>query len=174
MAIVMTTEPMQLSKASPAFVIKNPNQIENAYTITSDSEAADTLSLTGDDQIGQLKEFLKSYDMTSISTDELRKVGSRLYNSGLIDVEAFGMFIGGNLANDETGRPTDTHVKFNAIALFNERLEGYDEFLSDNPRLANQGNLKWRQGMVAANQAINAMLYFANSSHNARSIDEKA
>lgn len=60
MAIAMTTVPMQLSKASPAFVIRKPNQIENAYTITSESEAADTLSLTGDDQIGQLKEFLKA------------------------------------------------------------------------------------------------------------------
>ncbi|KTB67388.1 MULTISPECIES: hypothetical protein [Pseudomonas] len=174
MAIVWTTEPLQQSKATAAVVIKNPHEVKNAFTINTELKAAETLKLDSQKEISQLKDFLKNYDMASISTDELRKVGRRLYDSGIISGQAFGMFIGGDLANDEKGLPTNTHVKFNAIALFNERLESYDEFLKDNPKLATQDNLAWRQGMVAANQAISALTYFVNSSHNHLAIDERA
>ncbi len=174
MAIVSTTEPLQRSKATNAYVIKNPNEVKNAFTITDVSKASETLKLDTDDKLVGLKSFLKNYDMTSISTDDIRKVGRRLYDSGAIDVQAFGMFIAGDMANDEKGHPTNTHVKFNAIALFNQRLADYDAFLKDNPKLKTHDNLAWRQGMVAANQAVNALLYFVNSASSRLSVDEHA
>lgn len=173
MAIVPTTDLIQRSKATSAYLIKNPGEVKNAFTPPDESKVADVLKTGTQKEISELKIFLKDYDMSSISTDELKKVGRRLYDSGVIDVEAFGMFIAGDLANDEKGRPTNTHVKFNAIALFNERLKDYDNFLIDNPKLATQDNLAWRRGMLIANQAVGALAYFANASHDNFSIDEQ-
>ncbi|WP_032803564.1 hypothetical protein [Pseudomonas synxantha] len=174
MAILLTAEQMPYTKATNAFAIKNPEQTRNAFTITEKKVAADTLQLNDNNQITQLKAYLKDYDMTSISSDDLRKVGRTLFEHEMIDIYAFRMFIGGNLHTDAKGVPTETHVKFNAIALFNERLVEYSEFLEDNPATANEHTLRWRQGMVAANHAMGALVYFVNSSNTALSIDEKA
>ena len=113
--------------------------------------------------------------MTSISTDELKEVGSRLYDSKIIDVQAFLMFISGDGASDANGRQTNTHVKLNAIALFDEKLTDYLAFVKSNPDVKrSQGIPEYIQGMVAANRAINALAYFANSSKNDLSVEERA
>jgi len=165
----------QRSMASPAYVIRNPEQVVNKFTITEEEQAADTLELWHQEKISELKAFLKGYDMTSISTDELKEVGSRLFESGAINSRAFRMFIEGSGASDSKGRQTDTHVKFNAIALFNERLEDEIDFFEKNPRIARgDGAADYLQGMVRANHVINALAYFVNSSRNEISIDESA
>lgn len=174
MAIMLTAEQMRYTKATNAFVIKNPEQTTNAFTITKKNVAADTLQLNDNSQITKLKAYLKDYDMTSINSDDLRKVGRTLFEHDMIDIYAYRMFIGGNLHTDANGGPTETHVKFNAIALFNERLVEYSEFLEDNPAGANEHTLRWRQGMVAANHAMGALAYFVKSSNSALSVDEKA
>lgn len=173
MAIVWTSHPLQEPRATSAIVIKNPDEVKNAFTITEEPKASATLKLETSEAIKELKAFLKNYDMTAISTDELKKVGRRLYDSGAIDAQAFGMFIAGDQAFDEKGNQTNTNVKFNAIALFNQRLEDYTDFLARYPKLATQDNLSWRQGMVVANRAVSALTYFVNSSNSKISIDEK-
>lgn len=45
MAILLTAEQMRYTKATNAYVIKNPEQITNAFTVTRESVAADTLNL---------------------------------------------------------------------------------------------------------------------------------
>lgn len=45
MAIMLTAEQMRHTKATNAYVIKNPEQITNEFTITEESVAADTLNL---------------------------------------------------------------------------------------------------------------------------------
>lgn len=175
MAILLTAEQMRHTKATNPYQIKNPGQVSNQFTITEASKAAETLKLEDRREISELKNFLKAYDMTSISTDELRAVGRHLYNSELISYRSFGMFITGDGANDAFGKPTDTHVKFNAIALFNEKLEDTLAFFKKEPSLAqSEGASDHLQGMVDANHAINALLYFANSKSTDLSIDERA
>jgi hypothetical protein len=158
-----------------AIVIKNPDKVTNAFTITDESKAVDELRMWRQDELADLKDFLKKYDMTSISTDELKKVGRRLFESNIIDEQAFFIFISGDGASDANGRQTNTHVKFNAIALFDEKLEDYLAFVKSNPDVGrSQGIPEYIQGMIDANRAINALAYFANSPKNDLSVEEHA
>jgi len=175
MVITLNVSSASLTKQNDAYTIKNPNQVTNAFTITEASEAADALRLSNQEKISQLKAFLKDYDMTSISTAELKKVGRRLFDDGMISERAFGMFISGDGASDANGRQTNTHVKFNAIALFNEKLEDTKAFFKSEPLVAKQdGAMDHLQGMVDANQAVAALAYFVKSSQDDLSIDEHA
>lgn len=73
MAVLLTAEQMRHTKASNPFQIKNPEQVVNKFTITEEAKAADTLKLSKQESIDDLKVFLKDYDMTSITTNELKK-----------------------------------------------------------------------------------------------------
>ena len=147
----------------------------NAFTVTDASEAAQALKLQDEERISALKDFLKGYDMTSISTDELKKVGRRLYDEGMISRRAFGLFIAGDGASDVNGYQTKTDVKFNAIALFNEKMQDEIDYRKSEPlRSYREGAMDYLQGMVNANQAINALAYFVNSSSSTLSVNEKA
>lgn len=169
------TIPNVLSKQTDAVVIKNPEKVTNAFTITEESNAVDELRMWQQDELADLKAFLKKYDMTSISTDELKQVGRRLFDSKIIDENAFGMFTMGDGAFDVDGRQTNTHVKFNAIALFDEKLDDYLNFVKSNPDVGrSQGIPEYIQGMVDANRALNALAYFVNSSKGDLSVEERA
>lgn len=169
------TIPNVRSMQTNAIAIKNPDKVTNAFTITDESKAVDELRMWRQDELADLKEFLKKYDMTSISTDELKKVGRRLFESNIIDEQAFFIFISGDGASDANGRQTNTHVKFNAIALFDEKLEDYLAFVKSNPDVGrSQGIPEYIQGMIDANRAINALAYFANSPKNDLSVEEHA
>ncbi|TFY87377.1 hypothetical protein DYL59_18650 [Pseudomonas kairouanensis] len=172
MALVLNEAP--LTKATQAYVIKNPNQVTNGFTINDDYMAAETLKLRDQEQIAELKNYVKNFDMTSINTQDLKKIGRALYENDIINIHAYRMFIEGNLAFDEKGKQTATHVEFNAIALFSERLQDYNDFLKKHPENATKENLEWRQGMIAANHAVGALSYFANSVRSDLSIHEKA
>lgn len=175
MAILLTAEQMRHTKASNPFQIKNPGQVTNQFTITEAAKAAQTLKLNDNQEILELKRFLKNYDMTSISTDELKMIGSRLYDSQMISRRSFSMFISGDGASDAKGKQTDTHVKFNAIALFNEKLEDTIAHFKSDPAIPKrEGATDHLQGMVDANHAINALAYFVNSNSSNLSIDERA
>ncbi|MBV4455754.1 hypothetical protein [Pseudomonas azadiae] len=168
----VTTTPTALSKQTDARVIRNPTMVTNAFTLTEESKAAETLKLKQQEKIAELKTFLKDYDMTSISTYELKKVGRRLYEADLIDVNTFGMFISGDGASDENGHQTKQDVKFNAIALFNEKYEDQLAYFSTD-RYSTQESVTYiLGGMKSANQAINALAYFANSAKNTLAVDE--
>ncbi|MBA6041532.1 hypothetical protein SAMN03159398_04954 [Pseudomonas sp. NFPP02] len=172
MRVVM---PNALSKQADAFVIKNPEKTTNTFTFTEESKAVDELRVWQQTHLADLKQFLKSYDMTSISTDELKVVGRRLYESNIIDANAFGVFTFGDGAFDANGKQTNTQVKFNAIALFNEKLDDYLDFVKSNPSVGrSQGIPEYIKGMVDANRAINALAYFSNSSKNDLSVEEHA
>lgn len=163
------------SKQTDATVIKHPEKVKNSFTITEESKVIDELRTMPQRELADLKDFLKKYDMTSISTDELKQVGRRLFDSKIIDEQAFLIFISGDGASDANGRQTNTHVKFNAIALFDEKLEDYLDFVKSNPDVRrSQGIPEYIQGMVDANRAINALAYFANSSKNDLSVEERA
>ncbi|MCF5724286.1 hypothetical protein [Pseudomonas syringae] len=164
------------SKASPGYIIQNPKKVITDFTVTEESKAAKALNIKNDEQIADLKKFLKGFDMTNISLNDLKKVGSKLYDNKLIDVEAFSVFLAGRRVFDHNGKQAEKDVKFNAIALFDQRLEEQTASLGSYSDTTKQepGFVAWRQGMIVANQAINALAYFAYSSRQDLSIDEKA
>ena len=133
------------------------------------------MSLTGDSSIAALKELLRGYDFTSISTNELAEVGSILKGRGLVDVYVMDYFISGNQATDERGHQTAKDVKFNAVAMFNQKLgerlgsslEGYD-------RSTREGFNEITRGLVRVNHLIAALSYFVNSDQRDLSVSIQA
>jgi hypothetical protein len=63
--------------------------------------------LKGEGLIGDLKELIRGHDFTSISTNELAKVGSKLYESDLISEHVVCIFISGNMTTDKKGHQTE-------------------------------------------------------------------
>jgi len=177
MSAILGASALASSKQANAYVIKNPNQATNSFTVTDKGKAAATLKLSGEDNINQLKNVLKDYDMTSISTNDLAKVGILLYQNGLIDQSVVSQFISGNMAFDANGQQTDKDVKFNAIAMFNEMLSDTKEVAKANPQFGISGQDGYKaalQSLVGANQVINALAYFAKSTHSNISVSEQA
>ena len=171
MNVTLNTAP--ITNAVKAYEVKNPHQTSNAFTATDEYMAAETLKLRDKEQIDELKNLVKNFDMTSISSRDLKMLGGMLYRSDIIDFEGYELFMDGNLTADDKGRRIETHVKFNAIALFNERLEEYSTFLKKHPGDVNKFTLESRQGMVTANRALGALTYLSNSARNGLLVDEK-
>jgi hypothetical protein len=151
---------------SDGFVIKNPFETVNGFTKTTADDAIHALNLTSELSIENLKSSLREYDFSSVSGHELAMAGSLLYESGLIGDEVAHFFTSGRRAYDETGHPTGTDVKFNAIAMFNEMLVD---------RLANsEGEAKGfheiTRGLIRANRVLGALSYFANSAQSELSV----
>ncbi|WP_339470011.1 hypothetical protein [Pseudomonas sp. EL_65y_Pfl1_R83] len=174
MGMLVTNTATTLSKQTDARVVRNPTMVTNAFTLTEESKAAETLKLKDPEKINDLNIFLKRYDFTSISTNELKEVGSMLYDNKLIDDNTFMMFIAGDGASDANGRQTKMDVKFNAIALFNEKLEDNLAYFKTDRYSKPEHVAYITHRMVSANQALNAMVYFVNSPASTLSIDEHA
>lgn len=156
-----------LSMQADAYVIKNPYETKNAYTITNATDAADVLSLKSESAIGALKDMIRGCDFTSISTNELARIGSRLSELELIDEDVACVFISGNMATDKNGHQAEKDVKFNAIAMFNQKLGDNKAYARAWPMYAHQESFKIVTRMLlGANQAINALAYFASSARN--------
>lgn len=174
MGMLVTNTATTLSKQTDARVVRNPTMVTNAFTVNEESKAAETLKLKSTEKTADLKAFLKTYDMTSISTHELKIVGRKLYENDLIDGNTFSMFISGDGAFDERGHQTKQDVKFNAIALFNEKYEDQLKYFSTD-RYSKPDDVAYiLGGMKSANQAINALAYFVTSANNTLSVDERA
>lgn len=160
-----------LSMKAAAYVIKNPHETENAFTKGNITDAAGALKFDGRFSVDELRNALKGYDFTSVSTNELAKIGSMLYHNGLIGEHAVHYFIGGNMAFDEAGYQTEKDVKFNAVAMFKEMLEAR-QILGKSETA--KGFHDITRGLLHANHAIGALAYFANSSQGDLSISVKA
>lgn len=155
---------LALSKQADAYFIKSPQEIKNAHTITDGNAAASVLKLTSGTLIDELKDLIKGYDFTLISTNELARIGSKLYESDLIDGHVASKFTSGNMAVDQYGYQTGRDVKYNAIAMFNQMLEDNKAYATNWPMYAHQDSFKVvTAALLGANQAINALHYFAHS-----------
>lgn len=164
-----------LSKQADAYFIKNPHETNNAHTITDAKDAAGVLNLASDTLVGELKDLIRGYDFTSISTNELAKIGSKLYEIELIDGHVASHFISGNMAFDQYGRQTEKDVRYNAIALFNQKLGDNKAYASNWPMYAHQESFKEvTRALLGANQVINALSYFSRSTRNDLSISIQA
>ena len=74
MGMLVTNAAATLSKQTDARVVRNPTMVTNAFTVNEEAKAAETLKLKDQEKTNNLKAFLKNYDMTSISTYELKDV----------------------------------------------------------------------------------------------------
>ena len=164
-----------LSMQADAYFIKNPLETKNAFTVTSAKDAADVLRLKGEGLIGDLKELIRGYDFTSISSNELARIGLKLHEVELLDEHAMSFFTSGNMAFDKNGHQTQKDVKFNAIAMFNQMLGDNRALVREWPMYAQQESFRIvTKGLVGANKAINALFYFANSDGNDLSVSIRA
>ncbi|CAI8760014.1 Exopolyphosphatase [Pseudomonas sp. IT-P253] len=164
-----------LSMQADAYVIKNPRETKNAHTITHGEKAAEVLGLTSESLIGELKDLIKGCDFTSISTNELARIGSRLGELDLIDDHVACAFISGNMTTDKYGRQTEKDVKYNAIAMFNQMLGDNKAYARTWPMYAQQESFKIiTRALLGANQAINALSFFANSAGSDLSVSIQA
>lgn len=160
-----------LSMQADAYVIKNPQETKNAHTITNAKDAADILHLTSETLIYELKNLIKGCDFTSISTNELARIGSKLCEIDLIDRDVACQFISGDMACDKYGRQTGKDVKYNAIAMFNQMLGDNEAYASNEPMYAHHESFRVvAQALLGANQVINALSYFAHSNRNDLSV----
>ncbi|MBZ9784502.1 hypothetical protein K9857_23465 [Pseudomonas sp. REP124] len=159
-----------LSMRSDPYFIKNPDETTNNFTKKNVEDAAETLELKSELSIDELKEMLKGYDFTSISTNELADVGSLLVKSGLIDGDVSMFFIFGNKETDETGHQTGKDVKFNAVAMFNQMLGDRQE----SELNAIKSFREISSHLTRANHVLAALSYFANSSQTSLSVNVEA
>lgn len=159
-----------LSMKADAYFVKNPLEMTNSYTKTNADDAGDVLKLNDKLSLEELKDSLRGYDFTSVSTYELAMAGSLLFEHGLLGDDVAHFFTSGRRAYDETGRPTGTDVKFNAIAMFNQMLE---ERLADGDAQA-EGFHRITKGLIQANHILGALSYFANSAQSDLSVSIQA
>ncbi|MCP2019848.1 hypothetical protein [Pseudomonas laurylsulfatiphila] len=159
-----------LSMKSDAYFIKNPLEVTNSYTKTNADDAVDVLKLNDKLSLQALKDSLKGYDFTSVSTYELAMVGSLLRESGLIDKYVSIIFTSGSMATDENGHQAGAHVKFNAIAMLNQMLE--DRLSHGTTEAA--GFHEFTKGLIRANHVLGALSYFANSVQSDLSVSIQA
>ncbi|MDQ3202476.1 MAG: hypothetical protein M3Q94_09975 [Pseudomonadota bacterium] len=160
-----------LSMQADGYLIKNPQQTKNAHTITDVKNAVDVLKLTNDSLISDLKELIRGVDFTSISTNELARIGGALGRMGLVDKHVACSFISGNMAVDKFGQQTEKDVKYNAVAMFDEMLEDNKAYARAWPMYANQESFKLvTMALLGANQVVNALSFFAHSNGDDLSI----
>jgi hypothetical protein len=75
------------------------------------------------------------------------------------------------MTTDKKGYQTEKDVKFNAIAMFNQMMDDNRALVREWPLYAQQESFKVvTKALLGANQAINALFYFANSDRNDLSI----
>ena len=174
-SVSLTIGTASVSKQAAAYVINNPRETKNAFTVKSTDEAANILKISDSKAIADLKDSLKGYDLTSISTRDLATIGSKLYESGLIDESVASRFTSGTMAFDKDGQQTDKDTKFNAIAMFNQMLGDITKLGHAEPAsMAQQGFKNSISSLVAANHVVNALAYFVNSAQSDLSVKERA
>jgi hypothetical protein len=158
-----------------AYSVKRPQETRNLFTITDAKTATDVLGLKDEHLISELKDLIKGCDFESITAFELARIGSRLYEVDLIDKNVVSYFISGNMALDKSGYQVDKGGKFNAIALFNQMLDDNQAYSRRWSGYAQQDSFKIAtRSLVGANQAINALSFFASSNRNDLSVSVRA
>lgn len=154
--------------------IKNTFEVENEFSVHDSQLVQEVLKQEGLKEIAALKSLVKDMDMTAISTRELASIGALLSQLGLTETFAASLFFSGNRDCDENGMARNLDIKFNAIALFNQRYQGHLEFSDSHPRYEkNPGFQEWGQGLKSANHLLGVLAWFSRSPGNVLAISER-
>lgn len=165
---------MYASRAHVDKILK-PNEVVNQYTILNNEQADSAVANEGLKGVEELKAAVRGKDMTAISTRELAMLGSMLYRLGLAEDFAATVFVAGNSDCDRQGRPQNTDVKFNAIALFNQKYQEQREYGESQPNYSQDKELQaFTRGVKSANHILAVLSWFASSPADDLALNVKA
>lgn len=154
--------------------IKNPEMVENEFTVKEDRAARDIMERLGVFDFGKLEELVNGLDFTAISTRQLSRLSSGLRALGFND-EFAAVYL--SLGNEDTGfdgRQRNLDVKFNAIPLLNEQLDGQIEFGRNEGLTHDKAYGRILNSYANANHAVAALSYLAKKAQKLPSINERA
>lgn len=155
------------------FKIQKPDMVENEYTVTDDATAREIMRNVGVDDFDKLKALLDGVDMTSISTRELSDLCREMADLGFNDDGAYSFLAQGNMDEGFDGQPRNRDVKFNAIPLIYEQLQGHVSFFAKEGLTNNRGAVRILDSLYNANHAVAALSYIAKTTQKLPSINEK-
>ncbi|SQF94038.1 Uncharacterised protein [Paucimonas lemoignei] len=162
-------------KQASCTTIDHPDEVTNCFTVRNQEEASEKLAQAGIEDLSGLDELLKDIDFASVSTRQLKTISLWLADSDLYDRCVTGEFISGNADSDIEGNQINLDVKFNAIALFHQTLNGHNNLALSMPILAPQEGFKaCTQTLTTANHVLSALVYYANAGIRPHSVDERA
>ncbi|PHN31857.1 hypothetical protein K3169_01985 [Pseudomonas phytophila] len=156
------------------FKIKQPEMVENEYTVNDDEAAREIMKNVGIVDLDGLKSLLEGLDMTSISTRELSSLCAGLNKLGFNDVSAYFFLAEGNEDSGFDGRSRNLDVKFNAIPLVYEKLQGQIDFAATEGLKGDKAYGRILSGIANANHIVAALSYFVKTAHKLPSINEQA
>jgi len=154
--------------------IKNPEMVENEFTVKDDRAARDVMERLGVYDFDKLEELINGLDFTAISTRELSHLCPRLRALGFNDGFAAVILSVGNQDTGLDGMPRNQDVKFNAIPLINERLDSQLEFGRSQGLTGDLAYGRILGSLANANHAVAALSYLAKSAQRLPSINEQA
>ena len=156
------------------FKIKQPEMMENEYTVNDDEAAREIMRNVGVEDFDRLKEVLDGIDMTSISTRELMTLSLELTAMGFNDSSALSFLAQGNMDCGLDQRQRNLDVKFNAIPLIYEQLAGHIDFARTQGLKGDKGYGRILGSLNNANHIVAALSFLAKSAEKLPSIDENA
>lgn len=156
------------------FKIKQPEMVENEYTVKNDEAAREIMRNVGIVDFDALNSLIEGLDMTSISTRELSLLCSGLNKLGFNDVSAYSVLAEGNQDSGFDGRSRNRDVKFNAIPLIYERLQGQIGFGAKEGLKGDKAYGRILSGFANANHIVAALSYFVKTAQKLPSINEQA
>jgi len=155
------------------FKIKNPEMMENEYTVRDDRAAREIMENVGIFDFEKLQTLLEGLDFTAISTRQLSRLSSELLALGFKDESAITFLAQGNMDEGFDGMPRNQDVKFNAIPLINEQLDGHFSFAANEGLTHDRAYKRILDSLVNANHVVAALSYLAKSAQGLPSINER-
>ncbi|MBC3952601.1 hypothetical protein [Pseudomonas folii] len=156
------------------FKIKQPEMVENEYTVKDDEAAREIMRNVGIVDLDGLKSLLEGLDMTSISTRELSSLCAGLNNLGLNDDTVYSYLSQGNMDSGFDGQSRNRDVKFNAIPLIYEQLQNHINFSAKEGLKNDRHATHLLGGLGNANHVVAALSYLIKTAQNLPSINEQA
>lgn len=156
------------------FKLKQPEMVENEYTVKDDEAAREIMRNVGVVDLDGLKLLLEGLDMTSISTRELSSLCAGLNKLGFNDETAHSFLSQGNQDSGFDGRSRNRDVKFNAIPLIYEQLQGHIGFAAKEGLKGDKEFGRILGSIANANHIVAALSYFVKTAQKLPSIKEQA
>lgn len=154
--------------------IKNPEMVENKFTVKDDRAARDVMERLGVYDFDKLEELISGLDFTAISTRELNHLCPRLRALGFNDVFAAVYLSLGNEDTGFDGKQRNLDVKFNAIPLLNERLDSQIAFGRSQGLTHDKAYGRILNSYVNANHVVAALSYLTKRAQKLPSINDRA
>ncbi|MGV8921174.1 MAG: hypothetical protein ACOH2R_25930 [Pseudomonas sp.] len=175
-AITPPAAPLQangltVTSTGSSFVIRHPDQKNALHPIKTSNDAKTIFKITSDVGLNRIKDFLKKVDLTAISTRSLAAIGKTLNDNNLISDAVLAQFKAGSMEYDNKGKQINLDKPFNALALFDQKMDDRTEYANATPKEARTSTFRRETaGIQEANHVISAMSWFAHSGSGSLSV----